>query len=175
MKNLYGFEIDETKEFPRLLESFDEDTEATSETMYVAKSTVEVETKRGKITLRLGIIVGNVVEMSGETFSNGDTHFVELMFLPDIDSMSPERKEWEKKHCDVGKDETLSYYDLYTTGHSVQVGCETCMEDGTTAMAQIAASTADTQQSIVGFILDRPVNYAGNTGWQAVEHWLDVE
>jgi hypothetical protein len=175
MKNLFGIDIDETKEFPRLLESFYEDTEATSETMYASKDTVEVETKRGKITLRLGIIVGNVVEMSGETFSNGDTHFVELMFLPDIDSMSPERKAWEKKICDVGEDETLDYYDLYTTGHSVQVGCETCMEDGTTRLAQIAASTADTQQSIAGFILDRPVNYAGNTGWQAVEHWLDVE
>lgn len=175
MKNLFGIDIDETKEFPRLLESFYEDTEATSETMYASKDTVEVETKKGKITLRLGIIVGNVVEMSGETFSNGDTHFVELMFLPDIDSMSPERKELEKKHCDVGKDETLNYYDLYTTGYSVQVGCETCMEDGTTNLAQIAASTAATQQSMVGNILDRPVNYAGNTGWQAVESWQSDE
>lgn len=175
MKNLFGIDIDETKEFPRLLESFYEDTEATSETMYASKDTVEVETKKGKITLRLGIIVGNVVEMSGETFRNGDTHFVELMFLPDIDSMSPERKEAEKKHCDVGKDETLNYYDLYTTGYSVQVGCETCMEDGTTNLAQIAASTAATQQTMVGIILDRPVNHAGNTGWQAVESWQSDE
>lgn len=175
MKRLYGIDIDETREFPRLLETFDEGTDATSETLYLSKDTVDVETKLGKITLRMGIVVGNVVEMSGEAFSNGDTHFVELMLLPDLDSMPDEKKACYHDSCHLGEDETLDYYDLYTAGHSVQVGCETCMEDGTANLAQIAASTVDTQKSIVGIILDRPVNYAGNTGWQAVQSWVAMK
>lgn len=170
----FGILIDENEQLAPFTEKFDGSIfcGGCSEDIYPCKTTTEVETKSGKIALRLAIVVSNVEEMSGELTSDGKTHVVALEWLPDIDSMSKERVEWERDIAHLSGDEELDYYDLYTNGHSVNAVSESCNEDELERAKNEAARASDTFTLCVGSTLDKPWNRAGNTGWQSVERWL---
>lgn len=170
----FGILIDENEQLAPFTEKFDDSIfcGGCSEDIYPCKTTTEVETKSGKIALRLAIVVSNVEEMSGDLTDDGKTHVVALEWLPDLDSMSDKRRQWERELAHLGDGETLDYYDLYTNGHSVNAVSESCNEDELDRAKDEAAKASDAFTLCVGSTLDKPWNCAGNTGWQSAERWL---
>ena len=171
----FNFGVSRTHQYTEFENDFDLDTDATSETLYVAKNPFTVEADGKPVSLRMAVVVMNMQEMSGETDDDGNTHCVCIAVLPDLDSMADEKKASYHDSCHLGDDEVLDYYDLYTCGAEVtpKRRTEACSAEDADDLAKFAAAVAKMlENKFVESDLDNPVNLAGKTGWDCVREWF---
>lgn len=171
-KEHFGVKLPESFDFSKSMAGFDLDLAGGDEEIWVADKAFEVETDKGTINLRVGLVSSNFKEMTGETLENGHDFVVSVILLPDIDTMTEERVEDYRKGCSLGIGEILTYYDLYLYGSSVTAHEESCMGTESDDLLKYASGLRDCVEGMVGFILDRPVTRAGTTGWDCAERWL---
>ena len=150
---------------------FDEVSGGSSEKFYVGKETISAYLDNDqKVALRPVICAFDFKDATGEMIDGDKTHVVTLELCPNLEDLTDKQKaDYARSACVDVKD--VEYYDVYTYGHSVKCLEQACKESEVESLVQFASNCVELINMMVGFYLDKPVNLAGETGWNNVERW----
>ena len=149
------------------------------EWVFVSKRSTEVEADGKKCKVKLGVWVIDVQATQPSVDTKDGDFKVYLFLVPDVATLGENAKK-SVTHSSGIKPSEVDEYECWQcgldvpTGHLEQLDNITGLKDPKLQeVIKFAGDVCATALlSLAGFVLDRPINQVGDTGWKMVSEWV---